>query len=369
MHIADHQWQNPDRSTPQCHDTPGSDGGVHPHLTGPDADPFSLTLHQLRTALAFTKGSATNLLQSSGPPSPAEAVQLARTVDEQVNVIHHLVNELTAMVQVTRGTTPTDSASPDPQGLVDKPGAISVDAKDRRLRARILALSRYWEGRRSLQAVLSQVGFANVSTGEPDDAEYLIATEKPALILLETTPALNRETGPMERVLRASTAPLIVIAAGSEQQNWMDQALQMGAADCVAIPFSPTELASRSLAAMRRPPRAVRLDASKRYVLGPLVIDCSAHTVSIGEKPVRLTATEYNLLVELAAAAGRVLTYEQLLNRVWGPLYSTDDRIVHTYVNRLRSKLGDDARKPRYILTERGLGYRMAKPTTGDSAA
>ena len=74
-----------------------------------------------------------------------------------------------------------------------------------------------------------------------------------------------------------------------------------------------------------------------------------------------MTATEYKLLVELSASAGRVVTHEQLLRRVWGPLYASDARIVRTYIKELRHKLGDDARRPTYIFTEPGVGYRMPR--------
>ena len=86
--------------------------------------------------------------------------------------------------------------------------------------------------------------------------------------------------------------------------------------------------------------------------------------MSVTDRPVHLTATEYKLLTELSTAAGRVLTHEQLLRRVWGPLYSSDARIVRTYVKELRHKLGDDAARPTYIFTEPGVGYRMARPST-----
>ena len=78
--------------------------------------------------------------------------------------------------------------------------------------------------------------------------------------------------------------------------------------------------------------------------------------------PVRLTATEYRLLQELSNNAGRVLTQERLLRRVWGPEYPDDPRLLRTFIRGLRSKLGDNARSPNYIFTEPRVGYRMARP-------
>ena len=97
-------------------------------------------------------------------------------------------------------------------------------------------------------------------------------------------------------------------------------------------------------------------------MLEDLTIDYDRRRVTIAGNPVHLTATEYKLLCELSTASGQVLTYEQLLRRAWGPLYSGDTRIVHTYVKQLRRKLGDDAKQPRYIFTEPRVGYHMAKP-------
>ena len=102
-----------------------------------------------------------------------------------------------------------------------------------------------------------------------------------------------------------------------------------------------------------------------RYQHGDLTIDYIEREVSIAGRTVHLTATEYRLLVELSAAAGRVSTHQQLLRRVWGPLYTNDERIVRTYVKELRHKLGDDAARPTYIFTEPGVGYRMPRPSKG----
>ena len=84
--------------------------------------------------------------------------------------------------------------------------------------------------------------------------------------------------------------------------------------------------------------------------------------MTVGGCPVRLTATEYRLLQELSNNAGRVLTQERLLRRVWGPEYPDDPRLLYTYIRGLRRKLGDNARSPTCIFTETRVGYRMARP-------
>ena len=100
----------------------------------------------------------------------------------------------------------------------------------------------------------------------------------------------------------------------------------------------------------------------KPFVLEELTINYAERRVTVAGCPVRLTATEYRLLQELSNNAGRTLTQERLLRRVWGPEYPDDPRLLYTFIRSLRSKLGDNARSPTYIFTETRVGYRMARP-------
>ena len=134
--------------------------------------------------------------------------------------------------------------------------------------------------------------------------------------------------------------------------------------DYVVKPFSSAELVARIRAAMQRRADGGHARPLKGYSLGELTIDHAEHRVSVGGRQVQLTATEYKLLLELSIEAGRVLTHEQLLRRVWGPEHSGDPRLVRTSVKTLRRKLGDDAASPRYIITAPRVGYSMAKPET-----
>ncbi|MCY4122051.1 MAG: response regulator transcription factor, partial [Acidobacteria bacterium] len=134
------------------------------------------------------------------------------------------------------------------------------------------------------------------------------------------------------------------------------RALELGAADYIVKPFSPTELTARVRAALRR-----RADP-ERFVLGDLAIDYEQRKVTVAGRAVRLTASEYELLRLLSVNAGRVLTLEALLRQVRGGRDAADSTVVRTLVKKLRRKLGDDATNPAYVLTERGVGYRMAMP-------
>ena len=167
--------------------------------------------------------------------------------------------------------------------------------------------------------------------------------------LLTPLPASANDTGPI--VSRERLGGIL---------NYYCRALEIGAADYIVKPFSPTELTARVRAALRR-----RADPEP-FVLGDLAIHYEQRRVSVAGHPVQLTATEYELLRVLSVNVGRVLTHDSLLRQVWGGRDSSNSKLlVRAFVKKLRRKLGDEAVEPSYILTERGIGYRMAGP--GDS--
>ena len=241
------------------------------------------------------------------------------------------------------------------------PGSWSALDSDER-RAQILVVSESREAGRYFRNTLSQAGFTTVVTGDPDEAERLIQTHKPAIILLE--PTLPGADG-FEMLVRASSisdAPIIFVAGlGWDQQ--IGRAFELGAFDYISKPFTRTELLARVNVAVARGSDIWR-GPSGIYLHGDLTINYVEREVSVSGCPVDLTATEYDLLTELSMVAGRVLTHEQLLSQVWGPLHSGDSRIIRTHIKDLRQKLGDDAVRPTYIFTEYGVGYRMARPST-----
>ena len=242
-----------------------------------------------------------------------------------------------------------------------QPAALSRQAG--RGRARILAVDDDPEARRYIRNILSEAGFTPVVTGDPEDIERLMGVEQLHLVLMDMTLSWDGGVELMERIRRISDAPVIFVSRYGSGQN-MDRAFELGAADYVVKPFTPTELVARIKAAVRRRASPVQHGFSGPFVMGDLTIDYSGRVVTVAGRRVKLTATEYRLLFELSSAAGRVLTHEQLLRLVWGTLHSGDTRIVRAYVKQLRQKLGDDARRPAYIFTEPRVGYRMADPAT-----
>ena len=148
------------------------------------------------------------------------------------------------------------------------------------------------------------------------------------------------------------------------QDRLVAKALEAGASDYVVKPFSPTELVARIRAALRKREVPEPSAPSAPYVLGELTVDYDARRVTLSGSPVQLTPIEYRTLAELTANAGRVLTYEHLLQRVWGAEPDADVRPIRTVISTLRRRLGDDSDNPTYIFTEPRVGYRMPRGQT-----
>ena len=202
-----------------------------------------------------------------------------------------------------------------------------------------------------------QAGYVPQATGDPEAVGRLNREENPHLALLDLMLPGADGAELMESVPELAEVPVIFLSAYGRDEL-IARAFDMGAVDYVVKPFSPTELAARIRAALRK--RAAS-EPSEPYVLGDLTIDYAERRVTLAGRPLPLIAMEYRLLAELSANAGRLLTYEHLLQRVWGEKSSGDVRPMRTIVSKLRRKLGDDADNPTYIFTEPRVGYRMPK--------
>ena len=225
-------------------------------------------------------------------------------------------------------------------------------------RARILAVDDEPQILRHINSTLSHAGFDTFVTSDPKEVEHLIADKKPHLVLVDLALPGTDGFALMQRISRITEAPVIFLSGRSEE-HIIARAFEMGAADYVVKPFAPTELVARARAALRKWVAAGPSRPSKPYQLGDLKISYADRRVMVAGQPVQLSATEYKLLAELSANAGRVLTHDQLLQRVWGFDYSGNPRLLQAFVKTLRRKLGDDAKSPSYIFTEFRVGYRM----------
>ena len=224
-------------------------------------------------------------------------------------------------------------------------------------RVRVLAVDDDPQALRYVRDALLKSGYTPVVTGDPEEALRLVGEEKPDLVLLDLMLPGTDGIELMKDILTAGDVPVIFVSAYGRDEL-IARAFDMGAVDYVVKPFSPTELAARIRAALRK--RAAS-EPSEPYVLGDLTIDYAERRVTLAGRPLPLIAMEYRLLAELSANAGRLLTYEHLLERVWGEKSSGDVRPMRTIVSKLRRKLGDDADNPTYIFTEPRVGYRMPR--------
>jgi two-component system KDP operon response regulator KdpE len=211
--------------------------------------------------------------------------------------------------------------------------------------------------RRFLRTSLASTGYRLVEAATGEAGLASAKSHSPDLILLDLGLPDIDGVEVTRRLREWSTAPVIVLSARGEDKDKI-AALDAGADDYLTKPFSMPELLARIRVAERHwEQRGGQKDALLSF--GDLQIDLAAHVVTVAAQEVRLTPIEYRLLATLARKAGRVLTYQQLLKEVWGPRYATQKEYLHVYMGHLRTKLEREPARPRFLLTEPGVGYRL----------
>ena len=231
---------------------------------------------------------------------------------------------------------------------------------------RILAVDDDPQTLRLVRRALTEAGYEPIVTADPAEARRLMEEHRPSLVLLDMVMPGSDGIELMEQLFGIASVPVIFLSAYG-QDRVIARAFETGAADYIVKPFSTTELVARVQAALRRQVEPYGAGMRQPYVQGDLVIDYTARTVTVSGLPLQLTGIEYNLLQTLSVNAGRVLSHEQLVRRVWKGYVGTG--AVRTVVKRLRRKLGEEADSPNYIFSERGVGYRMAKGETRETDA
>ena len=231
--------------------------------------------------------------------------------------------------------------------------------------ARILVMEDDPQTLRHVRDILSRGGYTTIFATGADDALRQMETEKPELALLDL--ALPGDNGfqLMQDIIDIADVPVICLAAHERDQD-VERALDLGAADYMVKPFSPTELTARIRAALRKAAAADLGDEASPFALGDLTIDYVQRRVEVAGQPVHLTPIEYEMLRVLSLNGGRAMSHEQLLRRVWRVTNSGDPQVVRTHMRRLRRKLGDDADNPRFIFTQPRVGYLMPAPEIAD---
>ncbi|HEY6058557.1 MAG TPA: response regulator transcription factor [Candidatus Limnocylindrales bacterium] len=200
-----------------------------------------------------------------------------------------------------------------------------------------------------------------LGAGEGERALDLVEQERPDLVLLDIGLPDIDGYEVLRRIRAFDDVPVIMLTA---RDGTLDKVkgLELGADDYVTKPFNHLELLARIRAVLRRLNMPAPRSRAPSFRAGELEVDFDAQRVRLGGRPVSLTPTEYKLLYHLVRNAGHVLPHATLLAKVWGREYVDEVDYLRVYVRRLREKLGDDPESPRYVQTERGLGYRFILP-------
>ncbi|HEX5689689.1 MAG TPA: response regulator transcription factor [Roseiflexaceae bacterium] len=222
---------------------------------------------------------------------------------------------------------------------------------------RILVVDDEPEIRQLLRTGLEGYGYAVTTAADGVEAVEKAQEWRPDLIVLDME--LPRLSGiDVCRSIRTwSSVPIIVVTVRDADRDKI-QALDEGADDYVTKPFSLGELLARIRVALRHASMIGGANEPER-VFGDLRLDLLHRRVFVDGREIHLTPTEYELLKLLATQAGKVLTHTMLLRQVWGPAYERDTQTLRVFIGQLRRKLGDDPTRPRFILTEPGVGYRF----------
>jgi DNA-binding response OmpR family regulator len=211
---------------------------------------------------------------------------------------------------------------------------------------------------RFIRLNLEHDGFRVITAFDGMQAINKVRSELPDLILLDVMMPDMDGFEVLKIIRETNSVPVIMLTAKGDEDDRV-RGLELGADDYVTKPFSPRELVSRVKAVLRRTEPAASTLHGLINVDGRLKLDFDRREVWLDGKLVQLRPTEYRLLYHLVQNAGWVLTHDQLLTKVWGYEYRDEPHYVRLYINYLRQKLEKDLAEPKYILTERGVGYRF----------
>jgi two-component system KDP operon response regulator KdpE len=213
--------------------------------------------------------------------------------------------------------------------------------------------------RQLLESMFSQVGAETLTAATGVDGLRLLFTHRPDLIILDIMMPEKSGWEVCEQIRELTTTPIIMLTSLNTEEAIV-RALESGAVDFVTKPFSTRVFLARAKAAMRQvAPQDVEPKKAAVYRDDYLIINLDSRQVVVKGERERLTKTEYKLLAFLVRHSGQVLTFDQILEVVWGPGYDDNIDYVHSYVSRLRRKLEPEAKEPRYLVSEHGVGYRF----------
>jgi two-component system KDP operon response regulator KdpE len=224
---------------------------------------------------------------------------------------------------------------------------------------RVLVVEDEPQMRRFLRTTLTANGYQVLEAGSGEEALTLASSWNPEMVLLDLGLPDVDGLEVTRRLREWSAVPLVVVSARGQEVDKV-RALDGGADDYLTKPFGAGELLARMRAALRHASRLADDPGEPVVTVGELEVDLRRRRVFLADEEVRLTPLEYKLLATLAKSAGRVLTHRHLLKEVWGPNSVEQSHYLRVYMAQLRRKIENDPARPRWLLTEPGVGYRFA---------
>jgi two-component system KDP operon response regulator KdpE len=212
--------------------------------------------------------------------------------------------------------------------------------------------------RRFLRATLGSQGYTLLEATTGQEGLTEAASHPPDIVLLDLGLPDMDGLEVLRRLREWSTVPIIIISARGQEHDKV-AGLDSGADDYLTKPFGVAELMARLRVAMRHSNRRPGELSDAVFITGELKVDLARRLVHAGEKEIRLTPIEFKLLALLVKHAGKVLTHRQILKEVWGPNYAEESHYLRVFVHQLRHKLETDPARPKYLITEAGVGYRL----------
>ncbi len=214
-----------------------------------------------------------------------------------------------------------------------------------------------------LSSKLRVSGYEVITASNGVEALEQIQAQEPNLVVLDVLMPRMDGFETLKELRTFSSVPVIILSAKETNADKI-KGLELGADDYLAKPFSPDELIARIEAMRRRLAPSEKRKAYEQLSLGDVTIDFAKRSVAVKSEERYLTRIEWLLLSELAHNAGRLMTYEELLSRVWGPEYRDDVQILRTWISRLRNKLEEDPDNPQLIRTIPKAGYIIKQPSS-----
>ncbi len=213
--------------------------------------------------------------------------------------------------------------------------------------------------RRFLRATLTSQGYRLFEATTGADGLVEVGSRLPEVVILDLGLPDMDGLDVIRRLREWSAVPIIVLSARGQERDKVT-ALDAGADDYVGKPFGAGELLARIRVALRHTAGASSEEEKAPFRVGELQVHLLRRQVLVGDREIRLTPLEYKLLATLTRHAGKVVTHQQLLREIWGPTHTDQAHYVRVYMAHLRHKLEAEPARPRYLLTEPGVGYRLA---------